>query len=146
MRSEFFLQNEESATAFGRELGAKLSPGAVVALYGELGAGKTTLIKGIAEAAAGIDPREVNSPTFTYLNIYSGKQEVYHFDLYRLSGAEDFISMGFEEYLTSSGVCCIEWPERIPSLLPARTLIVELTYASLTTRNIKMKGHEGTIY
>lgn len=147
MKSDFFATTSEVTTQFGRELAQRLLPNAVIALYGDLGAGKTTLVKGIVQALTGIDPHEVVSPTFTYLNVYNGRDnDVYHFDLYRLSGEEDFLSLGFQEYLTQEGVCCIEWPERIPSLLPQNTLAIELSYNGEEGRTITMKyeGYERT--
>src|SRR3990167_2826685 len=124
---------------WGVALGRTLAPGAVVALFGDLGAGKTTLIKGIAEGAAALSPREVSSPTFTYLNIYSGEKTVYHFDLYRLKQQNDFLELGFEEHLNAGGISLIEWPERIPDLLPPHTLRFEMTILSKTGRSIAIK-------
>lgn len=100
----------------GRELGKKLTPGSVICFFGELGAGKTTLIKGIVSAVSS-SSELVNSPTFVYLNIYSGTPPVYHFDLYRLRDADEFLGMGFDEFLHADGICCIEWSERIKGLL-----------------------------
>src|SRR5262245_49283906 len=88
----------EETFSFGYALGQTLPSHSVICLYGELAAGKTTLIKGIAAGAAGIDPAHVQSPTFTYLNIYEGRQKIYHFDLYRLKDVDEFLSMGFVEF------------------------------------------------
>ncbi len=87
----------------------------VICFSGDLGAGKTSFIKGFASELCDIDPDEVISPTFTYLNIYEGNATVFHFDLYRLEGVEQFLDKAFDEYL--EGYVCIEWPERIESLL-----------------------------
>jgi tRNA threonylcarbamoyladenosine biosynthesis protein TsaE len=133
------INSAEETTIFGAELGNALERGTVVALFGDLGAGKTTLIKGLAAAAAGIDPRSICSPTFTYLNIYSGNIEIYHFDLYRLRNEEDFLSLGFDEYLKTDGICCIEWPEKIPTLLPENTLLIEIAYSGENKRIITLK-------
>lgn len=132
----FHLASTEETIALGIHLGKQLPKGSVVAFFGDLGAGKTTMIKGIAESAAHIDPRNVCSPTFTYLNIYSGDQEIYHFDLYRLKTEEDFLAMGFEEYFNNDGICCIEWPERIPSLLPQHAFRIEILYSGENTRKV----------
>lgn len=95
-------------------------------LKGDLAAGKTTLVKGIAKGFGGFSEEAVNSPTFVYLNIYEGKRPIYHFDLYRIDDPREFIHMGFDEYLFSDGVCCIEWSERIAQYLPAQCAQIEL--------------------
>ncbi len=126
----------EETIAWGKELAKELRPGAVVCLFGDLGAGKTTLIKGIVEAVTGNNADSVCSPTFSYLNIYPGPCPVYHFDLYRLQDAEDFISMGFEEYLLGEGICCVEWSERIETILPSHCLKISLEYGGEEERKI----------
>lgn len=103
---------------FAKKFGASLPLNATIAFSGDLGAGKTTFIRGLVEGAAEIDPRQVSSPTFNFLHIYEGKKTIYHFDLYRLPNAQEFIASGFDEYLDANGICCIEWSERIASLLP----------------------------
>lgn len=103
---------------------------------GDLGAGKTTFIKGLAAAVAGCSPEDVNSPTYVYLNIYEGPQTVYHFDLYRLRDVDEFLGMGFDEYLFAGGVCCLEWSERIESLLPANCIRVVMKNTGNHSREI----------
>lgn len=138
-----FLSSSAAETlSIGQELGSKLQANAIVSLFGELGAGKTTLIKGLTSGAIGCPEVHVSSPTFAYLNIYSGTREVrelYHFDLYRLSGSEDFIGMGFDEFLDAGGICCIEWAERIAPLLPAGTIEIFLTHAGGDQRAIEIR-------
>lgn len=106
---------------FGEKMGKAIASGTIVALLGDLGAGKTTFVKGLVRGSTGLCATEVSSPTFSYLNEYSGEgreaKPVYHFDLYRLRSANDFFSMGFDEYFTKKGICCIEWPELILPLL-----------------------------
>lgn len=126
--------------ALGITLGSKILPGTIVSFFGDLGAGKTTLIKGIIHALTGADIEEINSPTFSYLAVYEGPCIVYHFDLYRLRSADDFLSLGFEEYLFSRGVCCIEWSERIAPLLPEQTISITLTHEGNDLRSIKIRG------
>jgi tRNA threonylcarbamoyladenosine biosynthesis protein TsaE len=123
---EWFARTLDETLEIGREIGATLSPNRVVSLFGELGAGKTTLSKGIAQGATGVDPDLVHSPTFSYLNIYRGRFPIFHFDLYRLSGVSDFLAMGFDEYLESDGVVLIEWSEKIESILPTDVVRIEL--------------------
>ncbi|MCB1113498.1 MAG: tRNA (adenosine(37)-N6)-threonylcarbamoyltransferase complex ATPase subunit type 1 TsaE [Chlamydiia bacterium] len=110
---------------------------AVLCFYGELGAGKTSFIKGLAEAN-GIPPESVTSPTFTYLNLYKGKTPFAHFDLWRLEKESDFIHQGFEEFLDGPGLICIEWPERIPSLIPKDALKIYIKALDENTREIQV--------
>jgi tRNA threonylcarbamoyladenosine biosynthesis protein TsaE len=119
----------------GRQIALTLAGDATVCFVGDLGAGKTTLIKGITSQITGLDPHEVNSPTFTYLNIYEGHQNLYHFDLYRLNGAKDFLSRGFDEYL--EGLCCIEWAEKIEIILPQKRSLITISYLGQETREIR---------
>jgi tRNA threonylcarbamoyladenosine biosynthesis protein TsaE len=111
-----------------------------MALFGDLGSGKTTLIRGIAEGAGCTDLRGISSPTFNILNIYPGSKVVYHFDLYRLPCASEFFASGFDEYFTAGGLCCIEWAEKILAELPANTVTVTLSHCDITTRHIKIAG------
>lgn len=122
----------------GASLGRSLPDNSVVCFFGELGAGKTTFIKGLAAGAAGISPDTINSPTFVYLNIYTGNRTVYHFDLYRLRDADEFMGMGFDEYFHAGGICCIEWSERIASLLPDNVVTVRMAHVSPNEREIEI--------
>ncbi len=125
----------EETIAFGAEFVKTLKPGSILALCGELGAGKTTFVKGIVEGATGIAPEKVTSPTFVYLNTYG---PVNHFDLYRLNDCDEFLSLGFEEYLFAGGICCIEWSERIAPLLPEGVLTVTLSHLTEEAREISI--------
>jgi tRNA threonylcarbamoyladenosine biosynthesis protein TsaE len=133
----YLTKSAQETLALGRLLAQTLHPLDVVCLQGDLGAGKTTLIKGMIASLTGVQPERVCSPTYTYLNIYEGKCPVFHFDLYRLEGADDFLSLGFEEYLYGEGVCCIEWSERITSLIPTHAHQIRLEYAGEEVRNVK---------
>lgn len=125
------VEGERGTVANGIGFGAQLKAGDVVALFGPLGAGKTTFVKGVATALLAAYENEVSSPTFTYLHIYDrGQLPLYHFDLYRLSGSSDFLALGFEEFLESGGICCIEWSERIDSLLPLSHYVISLDHLS----------------
>lgn len=124
---KWFAQDAEETLRIGKEFGASLKPDSIVCLFGELGAGKTTFVRGIAEGLE-IDPSQVSSPTFVYLNIYEGKKPLYHFDLYRLNDADAFLSMGFDEILFSPGIKCIEWSERISEILPNDAIKVYLSH------------------
>ena len=118
----------------GRAIAKILPKDAFVCLRGDLGAGKTTLIKGLVSELTGITPHLVNSPTFTYLNIYEGKETLYHFDCYRLKDAEDFQARGLDEYF--GALCLIEWPERITPILPKKRFEITLKHLSETKREI----------
>ncbi|MCH9625280.1 MAG: tRNA threonylcarbamoyladenosine biosynthesis protein TsaE [Chlamydiales bacterium] len=126
----------EQTSALGAQIARELKPGAIVCFFGDLGAGKTTLIKGIVSALTSTDQERVCSPTFSYLNIYEGGMDVYHFDLYRLEDEEAFLSLGFEEYLFAKGVCCIEWSERISALLPLSAHRITLLHKGEEKREI----------
>jgi tRNA threonylcarbamoyladenosine biosynthesis protein TsaE len=113
-------QSAEETVAFGRTLAATLRRGDVLALCGDLGAGKTHFVKGVAAAfnAGAI----VTSPTFTLIHEYvGGRLPLYHFDFYRLENEEEALQIGLDEYLSGDGACLIEWADKFPELLPAHT-------------------------
>ncbi len=124
----------------GFKFGCALTAPAVLCFFGDLAAGKTTFIKGVAAGASNIDSSLVQSPTFTYLNIYHGSQTIYHFDLYRLSGVREFIDMGFDDFFDENGICCLEWSERIASLLPEKIIRVTLSHEGEDRRTITIEG------
>ncbi len=109
-----YLSNSEQDTEkIGQELAGRLPAGSVVAMYGELGSGKTALVRGMARGL-GLDCR-VCSPTFTIVNEYSepGKTELFHFDMYRLGSADELFDIGWEDYLARDGICAVEWSENV---------------------------------
>ncbi len=116
--------SEEETIALGKKIGDKLQEGDIIALQGTLGAGKTTITKGIA-LALGID-ETITSPTFCLISEYEGTMPLYHMDVYRLEGSEDFINLGVEDMLYGRGVCLIEWSEKIMDELPKNTIILRL--------------------
>lgn len=124
----------------GRRLGETLRKGDVVSLRGSLGAGKTVLAKGIAKAL-GITEAIV-SPTFTLVQEYDGKEKLYHLDLYRLSGEDEFESMGGEEFLYPDGITLIEWSEKIEDMLPDSTIFVTVDILPDGFRDIDIKRKE----
>lgn len=122
------------AAAFARDLAA----GSVVALVGDLGAGKTCFVQGMA-VGLGVSPRiSVNSPTYTLLNIYEGTMPLYHFDWYRLESDRALEGLGLDEYLDGDGVCVIEWADKFPHLLPAHTLRVVMTITGPAERRVAL--------
>ncbi|MBU1318025.1 MAG: tRNA (adenosine(37)-N6)-threonylcarbamoyltransferase complex ATPase subunit type 1 TsaE [candidate division Zixibacteria bacterium] len=119
----------------GERLAKELAGGLVVGLVGELGAGKTVLIRGICRGLGynGI----VSSPTFSLMNIYSGDVQIYHFDWYRLDGPSDLDDLGFEEYASSKkGICLIEWADRISQAIPPEAILIHLEILSDHERRI----------
>ncbi len=141
--SEHLCHSPEETMALGESLGKVLLVNNVLCFFGDLGAGKTTFIKGIVKGYAQYPSEQVNSPTFVYLNIYSGNHTVYHFDLYRLRDADEFISMGFDEMFTAEGICCIEWSEKIAHLLPPGCLKITMEHSEEESRLIKIEGKLG---
>lgn len=122
MKIEFFTNSPQETFDLGYSFGKRLDAGSLIAIFGDLAAGKTTFIKGVAHAIGGINPDEINSPTFTYLNIYEGLKSFYHFDVYRMQSHEQFLQMGFDEYFDAGGICCVEWAEKIRPLLPEKRI------------------------
>ena len=117
------------------------SAGDFIALTGELGSGKTRFAQGVA-VGLGIDPAvPVTSPTYTLMNMYAGRLPFYHFDLYRLTGDQDVAELGFEEYFYGSGVCIVEWAERLNHLIPEERLSVVFTSLGDTVRSISFESH-----
>ena len=122
-----YIKNEEDTKNFGLELAGNLKAGDIVALVGDLGTGKTTLTKYIAEGL-GITER-ITSPTFTIASEHhSGRLPLYHFDVYRLESGEDMFEIGAEEYFDAGGVCIIEWADRVAEILPDETLCIFIEY------------------
>ena len=113
---KFYTDKTEQTEELGAALAGQLKPGDVVAFFGDLGAGKTAFVRGMAR---GLGIRDnVTSPTYTVVNEYlSGRMPLFHFDLYRLSGPDDLFDIGWEDYLDRGGVCAVEWSERAESLL-----------------------------
>lgn len=121
----FKSKSVDETITFGRQLGETLKSGEVIALHGPLGSGKTHLVKGMAEAL-GIKKEKVHSPTYTLINEYSGQIPLYHFDCYRMESPREALEIGAEEYFYGEGICAIEWPEKIESILPDDLVWVDL--------------------
>jgi len=131
-------RNEEETEALALKIYPFLKPGDVLALEGDLGAGKTTFAKGIAKALGIVEP--VDSPTFTIIKEYTeGKWPLYHMDVYRVSAEED---LGLEEYWDGDGICLIEWASQIESLLPEDTLWLRFTVLTNGERQIEIDSNE----
>lgn len=123
---------------FGRALGQRLAAGDVVCLAGDLGAGKTLLVQGLAAGLGVTD--DVTSPTFTILQVYEGgRLPLNHFDLYRLEDPADLDNIGFEEYTGGEGVAVIEWADKFAAAMPAERLWIELEHGGANGRTIALK-------
>lgn len=137
---KIITNSPEETVKLGRKLGRHLKAGDVLGLIGELGSGKTTLVRGIA-SGLGVAGREaVASPSFVLIREYSGKIPLFHFDLYRLDKIKDIEYLGVDEYLFDKGVCVVEWAEKMKMLLPDY-LEVNLALKGETKREIKFIAH-----
>ncbi len=134
---ETVTTSEDQTQALAAKLGAKLKPGDVVLLFGELGAGKTTFVKGLAKGLEVPEDCYVQSPTFALINEYPGRVPLYHVDLYRLEPEETY-DLGLEE-LADKGVVAIEWPEKLPFSLGRREIKVYLEVLAPEKRKIKIE-------
>lgn len=125
----------------GKDIGKRLLPGDVVALAGELGAGKTQFIKGLAAGVGIENAAYLPSPSFTLIHEYAGKTPFYHIDLYRLRGEQEAGELGLEEYFQGRGITAIEWADKIPSLLPGECLFISIAYADRNIRCLEIAGN-----
>lgn len=134
----FTTTSAEETVELGKKIGSFLKKGDIIAMQGTLGAGKTTITKGIAQAL-GIN-ETITSPTFCLISEYEGKMPLYHMDVYRLDGAEDFANLGTEDMLYGEGVSIIEWSEKIMEELPHKTIILKLEPHDDGARNITIEN------
>lgn len=137
----FETHGEEETIELGRRIAATLPKHAVVLLIGNLGAGKTTLAKGIINGLGAAEPENVTSPTFTLIHEY-GEGRVYHIDLYRLDRAEQVATLGLDEIFDREAVVLIEWGERFPQLLPEQRIEIRLEPLNAESRRIEIAGRE----
>ncbi len=136
--STYLTKSEAETEALGARLAEGLPGGSVVAMYGDLGAGKTAFVRGMARGL-GLDCR-VSSPTFTIVNEYLGKRELIHFDMYRLSGADELFDIGWEDYLARGAVCAVEWSENVEGAFFGDEIRVSIRKLSDTEREITIEG------
>ena len=127
--------SEKETKQCAQKLALELKPKDIVLLQGDLGAGKTTFVKGLAKALR-VSLSKVNSPTFVIMNYYKGKLPIYHFDLYRLGNPKEVDTLDFDEYFYGEGISLIEWPERLGDYKPKDYYLVELTHKGETERQI----------
>ena len=139
---EFISHSEAETEALGEKLARSLPEhGVVIAMYGELGAGKTAFVRGLARGLE-VDGA-VTSPTFTIVNELYGKRDLFHFDMYRLGSADELFDIGWEDYLDRGGVCAVEWSENVEEALPgAIRITISKDPADENVRTITIEGGE----
>ena len=135
---EFVTRSAEETIALGREIAATLKAPALILLSGDLGAGKTTLTKGIASGLGAAKEEDVTSPTFTLVHKYEGATCAYHVDLYRIGDAHDFDTLGLEDVFAEKAVVLIEWPERMALRTEWPITRVHLEHVDESTRRVKI--------
>ena len=137
---EFITHSPEETEKVGQALGALLQPGTVIAYTGDLGAGKTAFTRGLAR---GLGAKEqVTSPTYTIVNEYlSGRMPLFHFDMYRLTCADDLFDIGWEDYLERGGVCAVEWSENVAEAMED-PITVSIEKTGEASRRITIEGGE----
>jgi tRNA threonylcarbamoyladenosine biosynthesis protein TsaE len=126
-------------TALGQRLAELLFPGAVIALIGPLGAGKTHFVRAVVEGLGG-DGRRVSSPTFALIHEYPARIPIYHFDTYRLRDEAAFAELGVSEYFAGDGICLVEWADRVEGVLPPEHLRVSIGVTGDTSRRFTIEG------
>ena len=138
MKETYLTSSERETEALGERMAARLAGISVAALYGELGAGKTALTRGIARGLGCRD--SVSSPTYTVVNEYrGGARRVCHFDMYRLSGADELYDIGWEDYLASGCLCVVEWGQIAEAAFPPDTAYIRITKTGENMREITLE-------
>ena len=135
---EIITHTVEETELAGEKLSKALAAYSVVALYGDLGAGKTAFVRGMARGLGSKD--RVTSPTFTIVNEYSGNLELFHFDMYRLKSSDELFDIGWEDYLARGGVCVVEWSENVADAFDGTEIKVGIEKLSDTDRKITAEG------
>jgi tRNA threonylcarbamoyladenosine biosynthesis protein TsaE len=138
--------NETFTFQLGSQLGRSLQPGDIVALWGELGAGKTLLARGIARGLRIPNHVPITSPTFTFINEYHGRLHLYHLDLYRLTDPDELETLPWREALFGTGVAVIEWPERLAANLPEERFDIQLQVTGEASRRIQITAKADTLH
>lgn len=134
----YFTNSEQETEGLGEKLARKLPDGTVVAMYGNLGAGKTAFVRGMARGL-GLDCR-VSSPTFTIVNEYIGARSLFHFDMYRLGSADELFDIGWEDYLSRGAICAVEWSENVREAFNGDELTVSIEKLDEQRRKITLEG------
>jgi tRNA threonylcarbamoyladenosine biosynthesis protein TsaE len=139
-RVVFLTRSTSETIQLGKKIGRLLMAGDVVALLGELGAGKTQFIKGLAAGVGVRNSTYVSSPSFTLINEYPGKIPFYHVDLFRLEREKEAEELGLEDYFQGGGITAVEWADKIPSLLPKEMLFIHIAHMGKNTRSLEIIG------
>jgi tRNA threonylcarbamoyladenosine biosynthesis protein TsaE len=134
----FHLDSENETARLGRIIAELVEPGVVIGLIGGLGAGKTRLVRAIAEAL-GVDPAAISSPTFVLIHEYEGRLPIYHFDSYRLENPQAFEDLGVADYWGGDGVCLVEWADRVRGLLPEDYWLITLEQTGPMSRTVRIE-------
>lgn len=137
---ELLTHSSDETIELGREIGRSLTPPVLILLSGDLGAGKTTLTKGIAGGTGAAKEHEVTSPTFTLVHKYDGRSLVYHVDLYRIEGSHDLETLGLEDLFNEPAVVIVEWPEKLTLRTDWPVVRVHLEHVSEDTRHISISA------
>lgn len=142
---EIVTHSSDETIQLGRDLGAQLRPPVLVLLSGELGAGKTTLTKGIVSGAGAAREDDVTSPTFTLVHKYGNGSRVYHVDLYRVGDSHDLQTLGLEDVLSEPGVVLVEWPERLSLRTDWPVIRINLEHVAEDTRKVVIRDDAGIL-
>ena len=137
MKIQFLVETLADTDRCGRFLAERLPDGAVVALIGTLGAGKTRLVQAVAEAS-GVPKGVVSSPTFVLIHEYDGERPIYHFDAYRLADADEFRRLGPDDYFEGIGLTFVEWADKFPEVLPEERLEIRITVVDNDVRRFEL--------
>lgn len=136
-------KSEVDTIKAGRDLAVKLEKGSVVALFGDLGAGKTSFVRGLAEGMS-LKAR-VTSPTFTIVNEYLGAVPLFHFDMYRLKSEDELFEIGWDDYIERTGIIAVEWSENVENSFPENTVRVHIIKTGDCSRRIEIDFPEGKL-
>ena len=134
----YYTNSDKETEAVGEQFGRSVKDGTVIAMYGDLGAGKTAFVRGMARGM-GITER-VSSPTFTIVNEYLGERTLIHFDMYRLGSADELFDIGWEDYLARGAVCAVEWSENVEEAFYGDEIRLTIEKTSDTSRKITIEG------
>src|SRR5579863_826927 len=142
---EFVTHSSDETIQFGREIGTQLKPPVLILLSGDLGAGKTTLTKGIVGGLGAAEEDQVTSPTFTLVHKYDHNSVVYHVDLYRVGDFHDLETLGLEDFLTEQAIIIVEWPEKLALRTDWPILLIHLEHVAEDTRKISIRDDVGAL-
>lgn len=139
MKTQIITNSAQETIAFAKKIAQGLKPGSVLCLEGDLGSGKTTFIKGIAEGLGLKHPEQVKSPTFVLMHVYRSKIPLYHFDCYRLDSTEDLTNIGMEDFVNDPhAICCIEWAEKAKDLIPPHAMRIRFEILDVSKRRVSI--------